>query len=85
MNLFDYNKKPTPHMLAQMENLRGRFKILSLAIKTGVPNSRERSLAITKLEEAAFWLNKAITHTEESVEHEEVVPVPANDNVGENL
>jgi hypothetical protein len=30
-------------------------------------NCRERSLALTKLEEAAMWANKAITHGKETV------------------
>lgn len=44
-----------------MQKYRDQFEALASAIALDVENSRGKSLAITKLEEAAFWLNKAIT------------------------
>lgn len=34
-------------------------------IEVSCPNSREKSLAITKLEECCMWANKSISHTKE--------------------
>lgn len=54
--------QPTEEQKAMMQVFRDRFEQLSLDITSLIPESRGRSLAITKLEEAAFWLNKGITH-----------------------
>jgi len=54
--------KPTDEQVATMQSFRDRFEQLASDIELAVPESRGRSLAITKLEETAFWLNKAITH-----------------------
>ena len=52
--------QPTEEQKALMQVFRDRFTILVEEIKI-LEKSRGISLAITKLEEAAFWLNKAIT------------------------
>jgi len=44
--------------------LRGRAQTLATEIYMFVPPSRERSLAITKLEEAIMWANKGIACNE---------------------
>ncbi len=44
-----------------MQEFRDKFQTLALEIGSKLPNSRGLSLTMTKLEEAAFWLNKAIT------------------------
>ena len=44
-----------------MQSYRDRFELLYNEINTNIPNSRWKSLCITKLEEASFWLNKGIT------------------------
>ena len=54
--------KPTDEQVVTMQAFRDRFEQLALDITSLIPESRGRSLAITKLEEAAFWLNKGITH-----------------------
>ena len=56
--------KPTEEQIAGMQMFRDEFEKLFNLIEdnTAVPNSRGKSLAQTKLEEASFWLNKAITH-----------------------
>lgn len=66
MNPFDYNQSPTEAMLAQMAKIRQCAKALADAILE-VPNSRERSLAMTNLEQATMWANKAATHAPEGV------------------
>ncbi len=56
--------QPTEEKIRLMEEFRRKFESLASEIKLTVIESRERSLAITKLEEASFWLNKGITHNE---------------------
>jgi len=40
--------------------LRDQAKALAVMIESYCPNSRERSLAMTKVEEAVFWANASI-------------------------
>jgi len=56
--------KPTDEQVALMQDFRDKFEALASCIEDFAPESRGRALAITKLEEAAFWLNKGITHNE---------------------
>jgi hypothetical protein len=56
--------KPTDEQVALMQIYRDKFEELTTSIKESVPASRGLSLALTKLEEAAFWLNKGITHND---------------------
>lgn len=44
--------------------LRDEAKMLAELICEFCPNSRERSLALTKLEEAIFWANASIARNE---------------------
>jgi len=46
------------------EYLRNQAKDLALAFLNQCPESRERSLAITKLEEAVMWANASIARNE---------------------
>jgi hypothetical protein len=41
-------------------HIRGMARELAYAIEHNCPNSREKSLAMTKLEEAVFWANAGI-------------------------
>ena len=59
MATFQY-VKPTDDQLTIMQNFRDKYQALSDELKQ-LPASRGLSLAQTKLEESAFWLNKAIT------------------------
>ncbi len=45
-------------------NIRSMAKLLAHAIDNSCPDSRERSLAFTKLEEAVMWANAAIARNE---------------------
>lgn len=63
MNLFDY-QAPNEESVDKIKNFRSECKKLANLIKTDIPNSRERSLALTKLEEASMWGNKAIVFTQ---------------------
>lgn len=51
---------PKPGQPELYKELRDQAKELGLTFVNKVPNSRERSLAITRLEEAVMWANKAI-------------------------
>ena len=44
----------------EMQNLRERFSEMYDYIEKELMNSREKELALTKLEEAQFWAVKAI-------------------------
>jgi hypothetical protein len=56
---FEY-QKPNAGQVERIENVRQGCKALYDTIFENVPSSRERSLALTKLEEVSMWANKAI-------------------------
>ena len=45
---------------SRLRTIRDKFAILADQIDRECPDSREKSLALTKLEEAAMWTEKAI-------------------------
>ena len=49
---------------SRYERLRNTAKDFAYQIEHECPDSRERSLALTKLEEAVMWANAAISHNE---------------------
>lgn len=55
---FEY-QKATEEQLAQIQETREACKSLYETLQK-LPNSREKSLAITKLEECSMWANKGI-------------------------
>lgn len=57
-------------------DLRDMARELAFAILRRVPPSRERSLAITKLEESIFWANAGIARNEKS----DVMESPASES-----
>ena len=46
------------------ENIRASAKALACLFEAQCPDSREKSLALTKLEEAVMWANAAIARNE---------------------
>jgi hypothetical protein len=62
-NSFTYHA-PKGNQTDRYHRLRETAKVLAVQINEEVPNSREKSLAITKLEEAIMWANKAIACNE---------------------
>lgn len=47
------------HAADFQDTIGGNLEALLSKIKESLPNSREKSLALTKLEEAGMWLSKA--------------------------
>ena len=62
-NVFTYHK-PKGDQQERYEDIRGEAKGLAAAIICLSPESRERSLALTKLEEAVMWANAGIARNE---------------------
>ncbi len=61
---FSYHP-PKGDQAARYENLRSYGRELAIHINTLCPESREKSLAITALEEAIMWANASIARREE--------------------
>jgi hypothetical protein len=61
---FSYHP-PMGDQAARYENLRSYGRELAIHINTLCPESREKSLAITALEEAIMWANASIARREQ--------------------
>lgn len=55
---------PKEDQISRYEEIRQNCKITAKVIDTLCPDSREKSLAITKLEEAVMWANASIARNE---------------------
>lgn len=55
---FEY-QTPTEDHVKKIQEVRNAYKALYEVLMT-LPESRERALAITKLEESSMWANKGI-------------------------
>lgn len=62
---FNYHK-PDSAKVKRHEWVREEIKFLALGVNSRIPECREKSLAITKLEEAMFWANAAIARQKEN-------------------
>jgi len=62
-NNFTYHK-PFGTQTERYEELREMAKGLAMTYLEHCPESRERSLALTKLEESVMWANAAIARNE---------------------
>ena len=65
-NRFTYHK-PTGTQPDRYEHIRESALKFAELINNLCPDSREKSLAITALEESAMWANAAIARNEEKV------------------
>lgn len=66
INNFTYHK-PIGTQPERYDSLRAEARTLAFKIQTHCPESREKSLALTKLEEAIMWANAAIARNENEV------------------
>lgn len=62
-NNFKYHA-PKEGQPQKYEEIRSNAKALAYLIDNHCPNSREKSLAMAKLEEAVMWANAAIARNE---------------------
>lgn len=60
---FSYHE-PKGDQSDRYESLRAKAKELAYMVKDKCPDSREKSLAMTKLEEAVMWANASISRAE---------------------
>lgn len=58
-NIFKYHS-PKPGQPEKYEAIREKAKEFAYLIEELAPNSRERAVALTKLEESMMWANAAI-------------------------
>lgn len=62
-NNFTYHA-PKPDQISRYTEIRQNAKLTAELIDHLCPDSREKSLAMTKLEEAVMWANAAIARNE---------------------
>ena len=62
-NVYTYHK-PQGDQPERYEFIRNEGKVLARLIRELAPYSRERSIAMTKIEEAVMWANAAIARNE---------------------
>lgn len=63
LNNFIYHA-PKGDQTKRYEDLRSKAREFAMLIADSCPDSREKSLAMTKLEEAVMWANAAIARNE---------------------
>ena len=63
-NNFRYHA-PTLEQQAKYVRLRGEMKSIAYLIEELCPAGREKSLAMTKLEEASMWANASIARNDD--------------------
>lgn len=62
-NVFRHHP-PQPEQIEKYQALREKAKELAVLIEEACPNSREKSLAFTNLEQSVMWANTSIArHT----------------------
>ena len=62
-NVFTYHT-PTDNQPSRYQTLRATAKDLALAVEELCPDSREKSIAMTKIQEASMWANASIAINE---------------------
>lgn len=65
VNRFRYHPATTPGRMAAHERVRLACHHVAGMINDLCPEGREKSLAVTKLEEAMFWANAALARRPE--------------------
>ena len=62
-NNFTYHR-PMESQLPKYEHIRERAREFAFLLEDFCPDSREKSLALTKLEECVMWANASIARNE---------------------
>jgi hypothetical protein len=65
-DIFSYHK-PGGNQAERYEHLRNHAKLLAFAIQNNCPESREKSLAFTNLQQVVMWANASIAINENNV------------------
>lgn len=64
MNRFTYHE-PKEGQPERYQGIRKKGLLMAMEVEGSCPDSREKSIALTKIEEAVFWANAAIARNEE--------------------
>lgn len=64
-NRFSYHK-PKPNQAVSYHGIRNQGRLFAELINRRCPDSREKSIALTKVEEAVMWANAAIARNSET-------------------
>lgn len=67
-NPFEY-QAPTEESIEKIKRMRSACKTLFDLLSSELPESREKSLAKTKLEEVSMWANKCIVFNQKKDEN----------------
>lgn len=59
-NRFEFHAAPDDEKRNAHSSVREQCRVLATALNDGIPEGREKSLAITHLEEVMFWANAAL-------------------------
>ena len=61
---FDLQPPRSPEAADLMDRVRASFKALAVGLEAALPDCRERSTAITKLEEGLYWAIGAVARNQ---------------------
>ncbi len=65
---FNYHPPRSGRRASQHENVRAMCLDVATSLDEALPDGREKSIAITKIEEAMFWANAALARSPDSAE-----------------